>query len=115
MSFYKSSSTDSIERERRGEAGGGDWEGWRETSPRGVYQAGQPTQTGVQPSKSHCQAHLLVLVPKLPPSFHKLLMLPSSRFHNDSMVNYEGGKGRIEVQRHTSGWGSTLLVNFDTC
>ena len=49
------------------------------------------------------------------PPFHKLLMLPSSRFHNDSMVNYEGGKGRIEVQRHTSGWGSTLLVNFDTC
>ena len=46
---------------------------------------------------------------------HTLLMLPSSRFHNDSMVNYEGGKGRIEVQRHTSGWGSTLLVNFDTC
>ena len=48
-----------------------------------------------------------------PPFPHKLLMLPSSRFHNDSMVNYEGGKGRIEVQRHTSGWGSTLLVNFD--
>ena len=44
---------------------------------------------------------------------HKLLMLPSSRFHNDSMVNYEGGKGRIEVQRHTNGWGSTLLVNLD--
>ena len=53
--------------ERWGEGGGGDWEGWRETSPRGVYQAGQPTQAGVQPSKSHCQAHLLVLVPQLPP------------------------------------------------
>ena len=26
------------------------------------------------------------------------------------MVNYEGGRGRVEVQRHTNGWGSTLLV-----
>ena len=33
-----------------------------------------------------------------------------TRYHNDSMVNYEGGQGRIEVQRHTNGWGSTLLV-----
>ena len=32
------------------------------------------------------------------------------RYHNDSMVNYEGGQGRVEVQRHTNGWGSTLLV-----
>ena len=50
-----------------------------------------------------------------PPLFTSSSCIFSYRFHNDSMVNYEGGKGRIEVQRHTSGWGSTLLVNFDTC
>ena len=35
-----------------------------------------------------------------------------TRYHNDSMVNYEGHNGRVEVQRHTNGWGSTLLVTF---
>ena len=29
------------------------------------------------------------------------------------MVNYEEDVGRVEVQRHTNGWGSTLLVIFD--
>ena len=36
-----------------------------------------------------------------------------TRYHNDSMVNYEGDNGRVEVQRHTNGWGSTLLVTFN--
>ena len=36
-----------------------------------------------------------------------------TRYHNDSMVNYEEDVGRVEVQRHTNGWGSTLLVIFD--